>query len=127
MSMTNKNRIQKIKYELQKIGDMRPGSLNEQYTVCGTKGCSCADPDKPKKHGPYYQLSYVHKGKSTTQFIQKELELKIRQQLAEFKKFKSLTNEWIDLALNGAKEALQEEKEQLKLLRKSGKKSGTKS
>ena len=120
-------RIKKIKSELQEIEGMRPGSINEQYSVCGTKGCICADPYKPKKHGPYYQLSYVHQGKSTSQFIQKELVDKTRQQLEEFKNFKSLTNEWIDLALKIAKENLQQEKEQLKLLKKSSKKLSVKS
>jgi len=28
-------RVEKIKLELQKIGSMRPGSLNKQFTVCG--------------------------------------------------------------------------------------------
>jgi hypothetical protein len=120
-------RIQKIKDELQKIGAMRPGSLNEQYSVCGVKGCACADLEKPKKHGPYYQLSYVHQGKSSSQFIQREFLTKTEKQLVEFKKFKSLTNEWIDLALTVAKETLQEEREILKLSKKKLKNKGTKS
>lgn len=122
-------RIQKIKSELQQIGGMRPGSLNEQYSVCGTKGCSCADPENPKKHGPYYQLSYVHQGKSTSQFIQSELVTEIKKQLMEFKKFKTLTTEWIDLALQIAREKLQQEKELLKETKKQlkAKKTGTKS
>ena len=95
MAMGNGTQMLPVKSELQKIEGMRPGSINEQYSVCGTKGCSCADPYKPKKHGPYYQLSYVHQGKSTSQFIQKELVDKTKQQLVEFKNFKSLTNEWI--------------------------------
>lgn len=113
-----KTRIQKIKIEIQEIGEMRPGSLNEQYSVCGVKGCICADPKKPIKHGPYHQLSYVHQGKSSSQFIQKEFVSKVQDQLQEFKKFKSLTNEWIDLALKIAKEDLQEERDILKLEKK---------
>ena len=62
-----------VKAELQKVGDMRPGSINTQMTVCGRKGCRCQDKTNPQKHGPYYQLSYVHQGKSSTQFIQKPL------------------------------------------------------
>jgi len=41
---------------------MRPGSLSKQYSVCGKAGCRCVDREKPRKHGPYYQLSYVHRG-----------------------------------------------------------------
>jgi hypothetical protein len=77
---------------------MRPGSLNQQYTVCGKDGCRCVDPDRPKKHGPYYQLSYVHDGKSTTQFIGKKSLEGVRQQLKNYKKFRELTTEWVDRA-----------------------------
>ncbi|MDO9302896.1 MAG: hypothetical protein Q7T89_16025, partial [Anaerolineales bacterium] len=55
------------------IGEMRPGRLNEQLTVCGRSNCHCMRPKKPKRHGPYYHLSYVQQGNSTSQFIQKEL------------------------------------------------------
>lgn len=122
-----KTRIQKIKLELQNIGDMRAGSLNEQYSVCGVEGCICADPEKPKKHGPYFQLSFVHLGKSSSQFIQKEFVAKTKKQLLEFKKFKLLTSEWIDLSLKVAKEELQQEREKLKISKKKNKNEGTKS
>ena len=42
------------------------GSLSRQYNVCSSPGCRCkASP--PRKHGPYYQLSYTRNGKSTTE------------------------------------------------------------
>ncbi len=99
--------------ELQTIGEMRPGSLNRHYTVCGKENCRCKDPAKPRKHGPYYQLSYVHRGKSTSQFIQNSLVKNVNKQLVNYKKFKALMNEWVDLALNQAKENLRLDKERL--------------
>lgn len=110
-----KNRVEKIKMELQKVGEMRPGSINKQLTVCGRPGCSCQDPKQPKKHGPYYQLSYVHQGKSTTQFIQNKLVPMVVQQLKNYKMFKSLTTEWVELALAIAKEKLASDKQRLKI------------
>ena len=107
-------RIDKIKIELQLIGEMRPGSLNKQYTKCGRQGCRCQDPENPKRHGPYNQLSYVHHGKSTTQFIQKPQLSGVKKQLANYKKFRALTTEWVDLALDLAKEKLKIEKEECK-------------
>ncbi len=95
--------IDKIKTELSSIGPMRPGSLSKQYNVCGTAGCKCKDPKNPQKHGPYYQLSYVHKRKSTSQFIRKEFVAATKTQIANFKKFRELSDEWIDLALQHAK------------------------
>lgn len=111
-------RVDKIKAELQTIGEMRPGSLNAQLTVCGRAGCRCQDEKNPQKHGPYHQLSYVHQGKSSTQFIQKPLLSKVVRQLENYKTFKALTNEWIELALAIAKAKLEQDRTALKALKK---------
>jgi hypothetical protein len=95
--------IEKLKAELLKIGDMRPGSLSTQYSACQKPGCKCVDPVKPQKHGPFYQLSYSHRGKSTTQFVRPQLVPVVRRQLATYKKFKRLTEQWVALALELSK------------------------
>jgi hypothetical protein len=92
-------RIQQIKAGLATLGDMRPGSLSQQYNVCGKPGCRCKDSQNPQRHGPYYQLSWVHQGKSTTQFIRQPFLREVRAQLATYTKFRKLTDEWIKLAL----------------------------
>ena len=107
-------RVERIKRQLQQIGEMRPGSLNQQRTICGRQGCRCQDPHSPQKHGPYFQLSYVHQGKSTTQFIPRDLVPPVVQQLDNYKTFKALTTEWVSLALAIAKEKLAAEKARLK-------------
>ena len=95
--------IQEIKTRLTALGDMRPGSLSKQYNVCGKPGCRCKDPKHPQRHGPYYQLSYVHQGKSTSQFIRPHFLKSVRAQLATYKTFKKLTEDWIRLSLHIAK------------------------
>ncbi len=92
-------KIDKIKTKLMAVGDMHAGSLSMQYNVCGKKGCRCKDPDAPQKHGPYYQLSYVHQGKSTSRFIRKEYVVEIKKQTANYQKFKTLTQDWANLAI----------------------------
>ena len=92
-------RIQQIKAELAALGEMRPGSLSRQYNVCGKPNCRCKDPQNPQRHGPYYQLSWVHRGKSTTQFIRPPLLPQVRAQIAMHRKFRKLTEEWVNLAL----------------------------
>ena len=109
---TVEKRIEKIKKALARIGDMRCGSLNEQMTVCGSETCRCVDPENPRKHGPYYKLSYAHQGKSTSQFIQKEFVGTVRMQLKNYKTFRALNAEWVDLALAIAKEKLDNDKKQ---------------
>ncbi len=62
-------KIEKIKHELMALGAMRSGSLSSQYASCQKPGCACMDPVNPKKHGPFYQLSYSFEGQSTTRFV----------------------------------------------------------
>jgi uncharacterized protein DUF6788 len=73
--------LAQIKAQLQKHGAMRPGSLSRQYNVCGKPGCRCKDPEHPRRHGPYYQLNYVYRGKKTSQFIRREILSEVRTEL----------------------------------------------
>jgi len=100
-------RIQQIKAELAALGEMRPGSLSQQYNVCGKPNCRCKDPQNPQRHGPYYQLSWIHRGKSTTQFIRPPLLPQVRAQIATYSKFRKLIDEWVTLALRLAQAKLQ--------------------
>ena len=89
--------IERIKRDLALLGELRPGSLSTQYNVCGSPGCRCkADP--PKKHGPYYQISYTRKGKSSSRFVRKEGLPGVRRQLKNYQRMKTLVERWVDLA-----------------------------
>jgi hypothetical protein len=91
--------IHKIKKELTELGELRPGSLSKQYNVCGKATCKCKDPEAPQRHGPYYQISYGRKGKSSSAFVRPESLADIEKQLANYKRLMELVNLWIDLGL----------------------------
>jgi hypothetical protein len=97
-------RIEEIKQRLFALGEMRPGSISEQYNVCGNPSCKCKDPEEPKKHGPYYQLSYTHQGRSTTEFVKKDDVPVIKQQVENYRTFRRLTKEWVDLSVKIARQ-----------------------
>ena len=92
-------RIQRIKEDLLELGEMRPGTLSKQYNVCGKKGCRCKDARNPQKHGPYYQLSFSHKGRSRTQFVKKQALGEVRFQLKNYATFRKLTETWVALSI----------------------------
>lgn len=96
-------KIQRLKEGLVALGEMRPGSLSQQYNVCGNPNCRCKDARNPQKHGPYYQVSYVHQGRSSSQFIRREFVAETRRQLSNYRRFRKLTDEWVSLALEHAK------------------------
>ena len=92
-------RIDQIKDEISQLGEMRPGSLSEQYNVCGNPSCRCKDKENPQKHGPYYQLSYTWKRKSTSEFVRREDVDMVRKQLATYRHFNELKDEWIECCI----------------------------
>lgn len=81
------------------LGEISPGSLSKQYNICGNPRCKCKDPVNPKKHGPYYNLSYTWNGKGRTEFVRKERIEEVREQIKNYKKMKELTKKWVDLSL----------------------------
>ena len=93
------HRIAQVKQQLTRLGAMHPGSLSEQYNVCGKPGCRCKDAKNPKKHGPYYQLSFTWRGQGGTRFVRAERLAEMRQKLANYKRFRELSEEWVDLTL----------------------------
>ena len=94
---TLERQIEKVKVDLVALGDLRPGSLSTQYNVCGKPGCRCkATP--PEKHGPYYQVSYTRKGKSSSKFVKQKDLPAVRKQLKNYERMKLLMDRWIELA-----------------------------
>jgi len=91
-------RIATLKARLLALGDLRPGSLSEQYNVCGTPGCQCKG-DPPRKHGPYYQVSFTWQGRSKSQFVRREHVTTVRQHLRNYERLRTLVEQWIEAGL----------------------------
>jgi hypothetical protein len=53
-------------------GAILPGSISRQFNVCGMPGCRCKDKKDPRKHGPYFQLSYGAKGRSSSMLVKEK-------------------------------------------------------
>jgi hypothetical protein len=85
--MEIERRIARIKAQLTAIGDMRPGSLTCQYK------------DPESRSGPRYQLSYTRDMKGRTEYVPRDCVREIRRQIANYKRFKALTIEWVDLGI----------------------------
>jgi hypothetical protein len=103
--------IARLQRQLLELGALHPGSISEQYNVCGTPGCQCKDPKKPRKHGPYYQLSFTWRGKSSTRFVRPESVAEMRQKVANYKRLRELVNQWVELAVELERAARAEAKQ----------------
>lgn len=83
--------IEKIVGKLAAIGPMRPGSISKQYR------------DRQNQRGMYYQLSYTHKMRSRTEHVWPDHVKALRTEIEEYRKFKKLTTELIDLSIELSK------------------------
>lgn len=91
-------RIERIKAKLAALGDLRPGTLTEQYNTCRSPGCRCkANP--PERHGPYHQLSYSRGGRSRTENVRVGDLAAVRAQLRNYQKLRDLVDEWVVTAI----------------------------
>lgn len=88
---TLERRIAGVRKRLAKLGPMRPGSISAQYR------------DRKNRKGRYYQLSYTHKMQSRTEHVWPEHVNGLKKELAEFKKYKALSAELIDLSIELSK------------------------
>ena len=91
-----------LKRQLLALGPFHPGSLSQQYQVCGKPGCKCRDPRKPRPHGPYTKLTYAYHGKFTCRFVRAGSLKEVSTLVAAFKTFRQLTDDWIALAIQRA-------------------------
>jgi hypothetical protein len=85
--MQIEKRIAAIKAKLGAIDEMRPGSLSRQYK------------DPAHQAGAYYQLSYTRDMKSRTEYVARDALPRVRRQIANYKRFKALTAQWVDLGI----------------------------
>jgi len=91
--------ISSLQRELSQLGPMRPGCLSRQYR------------DPQRKKGAYYQLSYTYKMRSKTEYILEELVPEIRRELAEYKRYKELNQEWIQLSIERSRLQIKQAKQ----------------
>ncbi len=80
-------KIDRIKEALPEIGPMRPGSLTRQYR------------DPRERVGAYWQISYTRRMRSRTEYIRPEWVAETRRQIATYKRFKRLVDQWVDLSI----------------------------
>ncbi len=80
-------KIKKIKLQLQEIGAMRPGALNQQFS------------NKEEKKGGFWQLSYTHKMKGHTEYVRKPFLPQIKAEAKEYRKFRKLMESWVELSI----------------------------
>ena len=93
---------------------MRRGSVSERYVKCNKAGCACAD-RTDARHGPYFSVTRVVKGRTKSRWLDAEQARQVREQVATGQKFRELVEaywqaceQWADAQLEDSAAASQE-------------------
>jgi hypothetical protein len=106
-SIQIQKRIAAIQSQLAHLGPMRPGCLSIQYR------------DPKLKKGAYHQLSYTAQMKSRTEYIHEDLVPQIQEELAEYRRYRELNQEWVQLSIQWSRLKIQQWKQACGSARKS--------
>ena len=87
----------RLQVALTQVDDLRPGSLVERFRKCGKPTCHCAKPDS-SGHGPSYSLTREVESKTITKIIPPSAVEQTRRQIAEYKRFRDLTREFVEVS-----------------------------
>ncbi|MCL5884234.1 MAG: hypothetical protein M1377_02620 [Deltaproteobacteria bacterium] len=109
-----------LRAQLAATGEMRPGSLTQRYRKCGKPTCHCAAEGAPG-HGPSWSLTRAVEGKTVTKVIPAGPAVeRTQQQLAEYKEFREVTREFIEVSERLCDARLGTEKAEAKATAKKG-------
>jgi hypothetical protein len=83
--------------QISELGDFQPGSITSATRRCGKPGCHCAKPNDPG-HGPHFQLTQKIGGKTASQNLASSAAVrKAEAEIAEFRRFRSLTSKLVEV------------------------------
>src|SRR5450755_2885202 len=83
--------------QVSELGDFQPGSISSPTRRCGKPSCHCAKPHDPG-HGPHYQLTQKIDGKTVTQNLPSPAAIrKAESEVAEYRRFKDLTDNLVEI------------------------------
>jgi hypothetical protein len=117
----------KLLRQISELGDFQPGSITSTTRRCGKLGCHCAQPDDPG-HGPHFQLTQKIDGKTVTQNLPSSAAVhKAETEIAQYRKFRALADELVDVNRKICRLRSVEETEQNALEKKRPKRSVRKS
>ncbi len=79
--------VRTLAAQICELRPMRRGSVSQRYVRCNKPGCPCRDRDDAR-HGPYYSLSRVVKGRTQSRWLSAEQAVIVRQQVEAGQQFR---------------------------------------
>ena len=124
------NQRSTLLHQVSELGDFQPGTISCPARRCGKPNCHCAKPNDPG-HGTNYQLTQKVDGKTVTQNLPSPAAIqKAESEVAEYRKFRDLTDDLVEVnrkicrlrPVEQAEQTAQEKKRPKRYSRRSPKK-----
>lgn len=107
--------VRALVMEISDAKPMRRGSVSERYVKCNRDGCSCAD-RADARHGPYFSVSRVIKGRTNSRWLDAEQAKLVRAQVEMGQQFRKrleaywqACEQWADAQLEASEAASETE------------------
>jgi len=105
--------VRDLAIQLTEPRPMRRGSVSERYVKCNRPGCPCSDRAEAR-HGPYFSVSRVVKGRTQSRWLGAEQAQQVRQQIEAGQQFRKhveaywqACEQWADAQLDAPEAASQ--------------------
>jgi len=88
---TQEQRFRQLKAQLAQIGYFAKGTVLTRMMKCGKSQCACHT-NPSKRHGPYYEWTYKHQGKTVNVRLSAEAVGMHKSAAQQYRKLKSILN-----------------------------------
>jgi hypothetical protein len=95
---------QAAKVRLAEIGFTCEGSLVCRYRSCNNPNCRCVDPEQ--RHGPLWQLSWKHSGRTVSRLLPADDAVLYREWIANRRALEAILDEMRDLSHKAGEQIL---------------------
>ena len=107
--------VRTLAARLAEAKPMRRGSVSERYVKCNRDGCPCAEREDAR-HGPYFSVTRIVKGKTRSRWLDAEEAKIVRTQVEtgqecrqQVEAYWQACEHWADAQLGGAEAASETE------------------
>lgn len=85
--------VRALAAQLSEPKPMRRGSVSERYVKCNRPGCPCGE-RADARHGPYFSVSRVVKGKTQSRWLDSEQANTVRMQVETGRQFRNQVEQY---------------------------------
>lgn len=94
-----RERYERLKEEIRKVGFICQGTIMDRYLSCGKSSCACHQ-DPGRRHGPYYHWTRKVRGRTQGRMLPREVVPLYRQGIRNYRRLERILEQMKDVSLS---------------------------